>query len=59
MERPKILLIEDDEDIREGIRILLESEDYRVAEAGNGRDGLKLLDQDTDLVILDVMLPGK
>ena len=49
----------DDEDIREGIRILLESEDYRVAEAGNGRDGLKLLDQDTDLVILDVMLPGK
>ena len=59
MERPKILLIEDDEDIREGIRILLESEDYRVAEAGNGRDGLKLLDQDTDLVILEVMLPGK
>lgn len=59
MERPKILLIEDDEDIREGIRILLESEDYRVAEAGNGRDGLKLLDQDTDLVILDVMLPGE
>ena len=59
MERPKILLIEDDEDIREGIRILLESEDYRAAEAGNGRDGLKLLDQDTDLVILDVMLPGK
>ena len=59
MERPKILLIKDDEDIREGIRILLESEDYRVAEAGNGRDGLKLLDQDTDLVILDVMLPGK
>lgn len=59
MECPKILLIEDDEDIREGIRILLESEDYRVAEAGNGRDGLKLLDQDTDLVILDVMLPGK
>ena len=59
MERPKILLIEDDEDIREGIRILLESEDYRVAEAWNGRDGLKLLDQDTDLVILDVMLPGK
>ena len=59
MERPKILLIEDDEDIREGIRILLESEDYRVAEAGNGRDGLELLDQDTDLVILDVMLPGK
>ena len=53
------MLIEDDEDIREGIRILLESEDYRVAEAGNGRDGLKLLDQDTDLVILDVMLPGK
>ena len=59
MERPKILLVEDDDDTRKGIRILLESEDYRVTEEGNGRDGLKLLDQDTDLVILDVMLPGK
>lgn len=54
----KILLIEDDADIREGVRILLESEDYQIAEAGSGEDGLKLLSEETDLVILDIMLPG-
>ncbi|MDD2957409.1 MAG: response regulator transcription factor [Lachnospiraceae bacterium] len=53
-----ILIIEDDADIREGIRILLESEDYDVIEAENGQRGLELLSQDTDLVILDVMMPG-
>ena len=34
----KILLIEDDADIREGVRILLESEDYQIEEAGSGED---------------------
>ena len=58
MEKEHILLIEDDEDIREGVRILLESENYDIAEASNGRDGLNLLDENTDLVILDVMMPG-
>ena len=54
----KILLIEDDEDIREGVRILLEGEGYSVTEAENGRKGLKMLDWEPDLVILDVMMPG-
>ena len=54
----KILLIEDDADIREGVRILLENEDYQIEEAGSGEDGLKLLSEETDLVILDIMLPG-
>lgn len=57
-ERARIMLVEDDEDIREGVRILLESEDYAVTEAENGLEGLRLLDRDTDLVILDVMMPG-
>lgn len=55
--RNRILIIEDDEGIREGVRILLESEGYEVAEAGNGTDGLNLLDEQTDLLILDIMLP--
>ena len=55
---PKILIIEDDEDIREGIRILLESEQYRVTEAENGKKGLHMLEEDTSLVILDIMMPG-
>jgi DNA-binding response OmpR family regulator len=58
MEKERVLLVEDDEDIREGVRILLESENYLVAEAENGRKGLELLDEQTDLVILDVMMPG-
>ena len=58
MSKAKILIIEDEDDIREGIRILLESEDYTVVEAGDGFEGLKALDGDTDLVILDVMMPG-
>lgn len=58
METAKILLIEDDQDIREGVRILLESESYAVTEADSGEAGLRLLSGDTDLVILDVMMPG-
>lgn len=52
------ILIEDDEDIREGVRILLESEGYNVVEAEDGFTALKLLSEKTDLVILDVMMPG-
>ncbi len=58
MTAEEILIIEDDADIREGVRILLESEQYKVVEAANGKDGLSLLDDDVDLVILDVMMPG-
>lgn len=54
----KILIIEDDADIREGVRILLEGEGYSVSEAENGRKGLELLKEEPDLVILDVMMPG-
>lgn len=54
----KILIIEDDVDIREGVRILLESEGYMVKEAADGRKGLDILDENTDLVILDIMMPG-
>lgn len=53
----KILVIEDDDDIREGVSVLLTSEDYKVVGAANGPDGLALLDEDCDLVILDVMMP--
>ena len=53
-----VLIIEDDDDIREGLRIFLEGEAYSVYEAPNGMDGLKILSEDTDLVILDVMMPG-
>ena len=57
MKKEQVLLIEDDADIREGVRILLESENYCVEEAENGKSGLELLSDETDLVILDIMMP--
>lgn len=53
-----ILVVEDDSDIREGIRLILESDGYRVTEAASGSEGLSKVNDDTDLVILDVMMPG-
>ena len=57
-----ILIIEDDADIREGVRILLESEGYSVQEAGSGSEGLQKLQEQNeagpvDLILLDIMLP--
>ena len=52
-----ILIIEDDDSIREGVRILLQSEGYAVQEAATGKDGLKGLNDHVSLVLLDVMLP--
>ena len=58
MNKENILIVEDDADIREGVRILLESENYNVQEASDGKEGLEALDDKTDLVILDIMMPG-
>lgn len=58
MAKTEVLLIEDDADIREGIRILLESEGFQVSEAENGMIGLKKLTEEIGLVILDIMMPG-
>jgi len=53
-----ILIVEDEPDIREGIRILLSGEGYTVMEAATGEDALNLINAAIDLVILDIMLPG-
>lgn len=58
MEQAKILIVDDNPEIREVLGILLGSEGYLVAEAENGNQALELLSEDTDLVILDVMMPG-
>ena len=58
MDTTNILIIEDDESIRDSVKILLESEGFLVSEAPSGEQGLSMLNKDTDLVILDIMLPG-
>jgi DNA-binding response OmpR family regulator len=55
----KILVVEDDAAIREGLADALRTEGYRVVTARNGHDGLHLgLTEDPDLIVLDIMLPG-
>ncbi len=55
----KILIIEDEEDMVEGLRFNLEARDYIVVAAMDGETGLKkAAGEQPDLVILDLMLPG-
>lgn len=53
----KILIIEDDADIRNILKIYLEGQAYKVWEAENGAEARKQLHKQIDLVILDLMLP--
>lgn len=59
MEGKKILFADDDREIREVVRILLESEGYLVIEAVNGDQAVSMMDDSVDLVILDLMMPGR
>jgi DNA-binding response OmpR family regulator len=54
----KILVAEDDANIRQGLVATLESEGYGVTSAADGAQALKLFPQEKfDLVLLDVMMP--
>ncbi len=54
----KILMVDDDIDFAGAVKILLESKDYEVVLAHDGKEGLeKARSVNPDLVILDVMMP--
>jgi two-component system alkaline phosphatase synthesis response regulator PhoP len=54
----RILLVEDEDSIRDTLKLNLELDKYEVVATGNGRKALELIDgQHFDLIILDVMLP--
>src|SRR5580658_5509608 len=58
--RGRILVIDDEPDIRESLEALLSSENYRVELAFNATEGLKKLETSTyDLVLVDLMMPDK
>ena len=60
MTKTNILVIEDEEDIRELVKYNLQRENFVVLEAESGEDGLKLVERAApDLILLDLMLPGK
>jgi DNA-binding response OmpR family regulator len=54
-----ILVVEDEEDIREAVSDLLQMEGYAVETACNGQEALRMLDGPADpcLILLDVMMP--
>src|ERR671937_1755339 len=55
---PLVLVVDDDPQVREVVRVNLEMEGYAVLEAGNADEGLKAVeDEAPDLILLDVMMP--
>ena len=58
--QPKVLVVDDDDDLRDSLQLLLSSEGYAVATAQNGAEALHKLRDDSDfsVVLLDVVMPG-
>lgn len=53
-----VLIVDDDEDIRNVLKLQLESEGYKVKLASNGEEALSIVDKDEpNLVLLDIMMP--
>jgi len=54
---PRILVVDDDPDVVEACRLVLETEGYEVSEANNRPDGMaRVAEVKPDLIILDVMM---
>jgi DNA-binding NtrC family response regulator len=58
-ERTRILVVDDEESIRRGLRAWLEDEDFEVATAESGEKALEMLTSEpADGAIVDIRLPG-
>jgi len=56
----KILVIDDDLDVHEVVKKILEPKSYQMISAYDGEEGLrKVVEERPDLIILDVIMPGK
>lgn len=55
----KILIIEDDTNINNMLAKLLNNNGYETIQAYSGTEGLLLYNEDVDLILLDLMIPGK
>lgn len=59
MEKANVLIVDDEQKIREVVRMYLEKEGFSVGEAADGREALnKISGSKWDLVVLDLMMPG-
>ncbi len=60
MDRPRVLLVDDDDDVRLMTRVNLGFEGFDIDEAVDGYDGLaSARDHKPDVIVLDVMMPGR
>lgn len=62
MPKGKIMVVDDEEDVRETFRLLLESEDYNVIEAGDGEEAINILKSEDNLtncglILCDIRMP--
>ena len=53
----RILLVEDDENVREITKIMLENQGYIVVTAENGKNALDIYNDSFDLVLTDIIMP--
>lgn len=54
-----ILVVDDEPDVRDSVKIILETKGYKVETAVDGDDCLKKLNEiKPDLILLDIMMPG-
>ena len=59
-QREKILVVDDDPDIVEAVRTILETKSYEVISASNGDEALRKVEEENPkLVILDIMMPKR
>jgi DNA-binding response OmpR family regulator len=57
--KKSIMVVDDEPDVRESVKMILEMNGYRVIEAINGDDCLKKVKEEKpDLILLDIMMPG-
>ena len=59
MTNNKILIVDDNPEIREVLNVLLSSEGYDVIEAKDGQEAIDMVSDDIDLYILDIMMPNQ
>lgn len=57
-DRPTVLVVDDEENIREAIAFTLRREGFEVLEAATGYEAVEQAEHNPDVVILDIMLPG-
>lgn len=60
MSEPTIMLVDDDDDIREIIGLILEGEGYRPITAADGLEAIDMLEhgEHPKIILLDMMMPG-